>query len=497
MKWNPNKKVVGRNLPFLFILCFGLPLAAQNTFEDYRAQKRAELEQYRSNKRKEFDAYRAKKNQEFAEYLSQKWVDYKLIAGRPQAKQPDPVAPVVAPKEEPKPVQPVVQPFDKIISTPVPTAPKPIDFPVEPESKTDKKVGFTFYGTACKVYFCPEMRFKLSTVSEKGVCKMWKLLSDENYTLLLADCRNLHETMKLNDFGLLRLAETVAQQTLGKGNEAVVLQTYILTQFGYDVRLCQQGGNLGMMVPFRQTVCGIPYYQIDGVNFYVWERSMQSGTVSSYKQNMKDANRQIDLGMAATPLFASVYSPARTFTSEMYPVATVTTKVNKNLMTFYNDYPMMSDWGVYAAQPMDSELTRTLYAQLKSAIKGKSETEAATILLNFVQTAFRYETDNQQFGAEKYNFGEENFYYRACDCEDRSILYSHLIRDLLGLDVVLLHYPNHLATAVCFNRTVNGNCLNVNGRRYTICDPTYINAGIGMCMKQYIGVKPTVYRIGS
>ena len=43
------------------------------------------------------------------------------------------------------------------------------------------------------------------------------------------------------------------------------------------------------------------------------------------------------------------------------------------------------------------------------------------------------------------------FYYPYCDCEDRSVLYSYLVRNLLKLDVVLLDYPNHIATAVCFN----------------------------------------------
>ena len=60
-----------------------------------------------------------------------------------------------------------------------------------------------------------------------------------------------------------------------------------------------------------------------------------------------------------------------------------------------------------------------------------------------------------------------------------------LVRELLGLDVVLVHYPGHMATAVAFDETVKGDYFEINGRRFTICDPTYINADIGMAMTQF------------
>ena len=63
------------------------------------------------------------------------------------------------------------------------------------------------------------------------------------------------------------------------------------------------------------------------------------------------------------------------------------------------------------------------------------------ILIDFVQNSFQYQTDGEQFGYEKPFFMDENFYYPACDCEDRAILFSNLVKDLLGLDAVLLDYP--------------------------------------------------------
>ena len=103
-------------------------------------------------------------------------------------------------------------------------------------------------------------------------------------------------------------------------------------------------------------------------------------------------------------------------------------------------------------------------------------------LLYWVQTAFVYEYDDKVWGHDRAFFAEESLYYPYCDCEDRSILYSRLVRDLLGLNVILVFYPGHLATAVEFNTPVEGDYILLNGKHFTACDPTYIGAPPGATM---------------
>lgn len=74
------------------------------------------------------------------------------------------------------------------------------------------------------------------------------------------------------------------------------------------------------------------------------------------------------------------------------------------------------------------------------------------------------------------------------------MLYRYLVRELLGLDVVLVDYPNHIATAVKFNVPVNGDYLMVGSDRYIVCDPTYIGAGIGRAMPQFRSTPGKVLR---
>jgi hypothetical protein len=107
------------------------------------------------------------------------------------------------------------------------------------------------------------------------------------------------------------------------------------------------------------------------------------------------------------------------------------------------------------------------------------------------QKAFSYKTDQDNYGFEKWNFAEETLVNRYSDCDDRAIFFTQLVKNLLGMKVVLVHYPGlHLAAAVRFdNPQTDGDHVIVNNTKYLICDPTYINANLGMEMPKLKGVK--------
>ena len=163
--------------------------------------------------------------------------------------------------------------------------------------------------------------------------------------------------------------------------------------------------------------------------------------------------------------------------------------VNKNLIDFFDTYPQAcykgnatTRWAAYANTPLDKSVQNALYPPLKKTIEGMNERQAVEILLNWVQTAFEYRLDDNVWGHDRAFFAQETLYYPYCDCEDRAILFSRLVRDLVGLDVVLLYYPGHLAAAVGFSNDEKGDYLTYKNRKYIVCDPTYINAGVGRTM---------------
>ncbi|MDE6057263.1 MAG: hypothetical protein K2F93_04540, partial [Muribaculaceae bacterium] len=116
---------------------------------------------------------------------------------------------------------------------------------------------------------------------------------------------------------------------------------------------------------------------------------------------------------------------------------------------------------------------------------------------SYMNYGFKYMTDDGQFGREKPFFPDENFYYPYNDCEDRAILFSRIVKQVLDLDAVYLFYPGHLAAAVKFSPGVNvkGATVDVDGVSYVVCDPTCIGAKAGYLHPNYAKQPVKVYKV--
>jgi hypothetical protein len=318
-------------------------------------------------------------------------------------------------------------------------------------------------------------------------------LSEKKYDALIKDCITLRNQLDLCDWGYLLLLKTISETFFNKtSNEAVLLQMFILTQSGYKVRIARTDSRLALLVPFRQTIYGHVYMNIGGVKYYVINKELKGE--SFYICNQEFPQEQYFSWQTRHPKLAEKLNAPKTF-STSYPEIQTAIQTNQNLIDFYNNYPLTSEWNMYVLSNISETVKRTLYPALQNAIAGKTKTEAAQILLTFLQFTFDYQTDDKQFGYERPFFADENFYYPGNNCKDRAILYCILVKELLELEVALLHYPGHLTTAVCFPENVTGDYLMVDGKKFLICDPTYIGANIGMAMDSYKHSKAEVIRL--
>ena len=127
----------------------------------------------------------------------------------------------------------------------------------------------------------------------------------------------------------------------------------------------------------------------------------------------------------------------------------------------------------------------------KEHISGKKASEAINFMLHFVQNAFVYQQDNEQFAREKVMFAQETLYYDKSDCEDRAVLFSSLIKEFFGINVVGVKYKDHMATALYI--PIEGDSVSVKSKKFVIADPTYVNATLGMSMPKYRAIKPVEY----
>lgn len=168
-------------------------------------------------------------------------------------------------------------------------------------------------------------------------------------------------------------------------------------------------------------------------------------------------------------------------------------EVNGNLRSLLYHYPRtnLDDIVASEVQPLLREI---IVSQLKEQLAPMKQKEAVNTLLAFIQEGFPYQTDEELHGFEKPYFTEEMFLQPASDCEDRSMLYSILLRDVLGVPNVIIGYDDHVAVAVNLDASnVRGAKIEVDGKDYYISDPTYRGARTGRVMPGYEEAVPEVY----
>ena len=367
----------------------------------------------------------------------------------------------------------------------------PVTKPREP-----KAAGFSFQWCrqTWNVPLEQQHRFRLKSVSESDVADAWQVLSGAKYAGVVAACLKIRDKYQLPDWGYLRFLEAMSDAFMpGQQNEARLLEMFILTQSGYRVRIARCDGRLFLLVPSTGNIYEYSYIKFGGQQYYVTDKESRSGSFYVMERDFPRAQPFV-WQMDNLPSLTSE-AKTRELQAQRFPDVRVTVETSRSLVSLLNDYPRCGDWDSYAQASLSKQAKEGLYPALRQYIEGKNQAEAVEILLDFVQSALDYKTDDQQFGEERPLFGDETLYYPFCDCEDRSILFSILVRELLGLKVVLLHYPEHLATAVCIGDDVKGDYVMLDGRRYVVCDPTFIGGHVGEAMPSYKKTKATIIKL--
>lgn len=480
----------------IFLLCLGSQSAAQ-TFEEYKRKERVNFTGYKYRRQQEFKEYRNRVNAEFAVYMRRAWSSHRAKPAEPAPQRPEPPRPKVR-KPDVKPADNLLQPgritvsqtFPVRLSQPAYTPPV-----LDEELEEESSFSFLFYGTPCRLPLVEKHRFVLHGTMEDDVADAWQWLSSGDYLSVVASCLSWRDRLHLCDWGYVCFVEQMAMEFLaGSRNEARLMQMYILTQSGYKVRMARVGNRLVLLLPSKDEIYEYPYLAVKGEKYYIIDPSVHKETLYLFDREYPE-ERQLSLLIRTEPLLAESLSDVRYFSAKHHPEIAVGVSVNRNLMNFYEDYPRSNLIAVYVQTPLSRLVKEQLYPVLRQAVSGKSQAEAANMLIGFVQTAFSYQTDDVQFGEERAFFPDEIFFHPNSDCEDRAILYAVLVRDLLGLKTALLQYPGHVAVAVRFDEDVTGDYMLIESARYTVCDPTYIGADIGMAMPQYRQVVADVFRL--
>ncbi|MBE6323502.1 MAG: transglutaminase domain-containing protein [Bacteroidales bacterium] len=364
-------------------------------------------------------------------------------------------------------------------------APAPIA-PVAVSKTSDRKdIEISYYGRTITIGFPLTDRLRLQGLNEDALADAWTLLAGKPYDISVKTALDARSAFQLCDWAYMDALRMACEGHYGAGNEAVLMQTFLMTQSGYRVRLAKAGERLFMLVASKYQIYNMRYLNVEGTKYYV--TGDYHGEKLQLCPSRFDKEQSLSLQMVALPKLGETASPKRKLTSKKGVTASVS--VNRQLIDFFRRYPQANidgdfttRWAAYANTPLDQAIQDELYPPLRQTIRGMSEREAVGILLNWVQTAFKYGYDDEVWGGDRAFFVQETLFYPQSDCEDRAILFSRLVRDLTGLDVALIYYPGHLAAAVAFSGEEEGDWFNCGGQRFVVCDPTYINAPVGLTM---------------
>ena len=374
--------------------------------------------------------------------------------------------------------------------------PQPLE--IIPEHKIDadqidfSHIPFEFYGTELSVRLSELQRLHLPTIQPNDVANQLEKLNTPEYNNLLIDCLNIRKEHQFCDWAYLLMLKSLSDEYCGSGtNEAALMCGWLYAQSGYQVRYASSIDNehLYLLIASKHSVYDKSGYIIDGTNYYPLEDI--SGRVNVCKAPMEQ-EKSMSLYVAQDQKFDMKSKGTRTIKSARFPDFNFTVDINQNLIDFYANYPsscinndFTTRWQMYANTPLDETVKDVIYPVLKEKLSGMKDIDAVNHLLNLVQTGLEYKYDEEVWGEDRAFFAEETLNYPFCDCEDRSILFTRLVRDLLGLKCVLIYYPGHLGAAVNIPSGARGTYYNYNGADYTVCDPTYIGADAGMQMSMF------------
>lgn len=341
----------------------------------------------------------------------------------------------------------------------------------------ERTIELSFYSETLNISYPSEIVLPGFIIAEDlSLIDYYKRMEDTPYQALLEDLQAYKAQYQLNDWLYYELLKNVVskifkrQGPLKKG----VSLWFLLTKSGFDTRLSYLDNDIFIYVWSEEDIYETPMIQDQGRKF------INLSSINIAKESPKELKLLLfrpgsqglpfSFKMEKLPqLSAQVQTKEVSFKvkDQNFHLAF---KMDVTLYEIMKNYPAIGELE-YFNIPMSAVTYRSLIPKLKFMVEDKTIPEALRILVGFTRTGFAYKDDNEIFGRSKPMIAEELFHYPYSDCEDRSVLFYHLVKEILGLPMLIVAYPDHLTIAVS-SQELKGQAFLFNDEEYYICDPT-------------------------
>lgn len=324
-----------------------------------------------------------------------------------------------------------------------------------------KVVSFNFYGKDVQIRFDTSRRVsvKVGTGGEMVKCLEW--LNDVTFETS-EDCQRIKKEMNLSDWAYVQLLDKLASTSLGKTNEAVLFMAWMMDMSEYNVGLCKKNPGLQLMYLTDAKLTDYHPMESFGKIFYAYANP----SMASFKgyERLSTTGNPVSFKKFGDQKFGVEPMDPVTVTSKKNASFSFTFSYNKHMVDFwksipnhlYNNDPLQR-WVIIAQTPLEQYLKDTLVKAMKQKVTGMSQQEAIQQMMWWVQTGFEDVDDNE-----------------------KNVILSRLVRDVLGLKVAFICYPQNTAIAVSItDADVRGAYVVRSGRHYVLCDASYEGALVG------------------
>ncbi|MEA1982961.1 MAG: hypothetical protein U9N39_05395 [Campylobacterota bacterium] len=456
------------------------------------------FEDFKKTQNSSFSEYRDERDAAFNSYLKAQWEEYTAKESKPlyEKKKPKSINPSVEKKIK------SVGPKIRIKIAKAKPKPKPLPL-VKPKLKEDlkthlkpvvvkevplikpKDINFLFFGQ--KLGFDVDEKFKTAKFypqNQTGISNFFDKVASSDYEQTIREIKKTSQELSLNDWGVYLLVNQLSSSLFSGSDDIKLFSWFVFNKLGYEVKVGLSGKHVVLMHYSKKIIYSTPTYTFKKKKFYVVSNYAKgsAGKVYTYKQSYPGASKALDLELKTLPNFEKDSREKTLAFKQFGKEYKASYTYDQNLIDFMATYPQ-ADYDTYFNAPMSQETYQEIAQDLKKYIDAKQASVAINFVLNFVQKAFKYERDHQQFGREKVMFANETLYYDKSDCEDRAILFSYLVKELFGVSVIGVKYKDHMATALYI--PIKGDSVKAGRREFVIADPTYVNANIGQSMPQY------------
>lgn len=352
---------------------------------------------------------------------------------------------------------------------------------------------FSFFGTLEEIVYPTDKLPNLDFLDKKSIDKFIIELTsnDALWNKNLYFFKKKKEAYKLNDWGYYLLLKKAAESTPYTKNEQILFIWASLVKSGYEVKIGFDQTQVYLMLPSNHQLYQY-YVNIDGRRYYLFESKYNNaGKIKIFEGGLLNNGKYFSFELNELPLFVEEKKVTREigYNNQLLKV-----NLNSRLIDFLYTYPSCAI-ELYCKTPISTQSIQSLNQLFIPLFRWKTVREKVNILMDFIHKSFAYKSDIEQFGKERYFFAEESFFYPFTDCEDRSVLLAMLIKYYIGLETVILNFPNHIAIAVYLPNEDDGTHYLIGGKKFLVCDPTYINAKCGMLHPDLYDVKPLIIEI--